>query len=198
MTPGGGGLPRPTWLAAPGFEYVGPLAFDLYDARVVRHHYVDAVGRRICRQLIVQLEGFPVGSGRTYRWQVEHPVRLGGVDHEHGVYAWSVSAESRAEPTAEVARTADFLTQNGLEQGDGQLMSRFARVVGEARRREVIVFYQEELADLGLEVGEVAEDDGRLRPERAALGEEITARSLTALEVAELGPVDEELARLED
>jgi hypothetical protein len=189
------GVARPDWLSAPGFGYVGPVAFELYDARVVRHHYVDAEDGRVRRQLIVQLEGFPQGSDRSYRWQVEHPLRLGGIDHEHGVYAWSVASEVRSDPLAEVARSAAFLADHGYEQGDGQLMARFARVVGTTRQCEVIVFYQEDLADLGLAMHDVADEDGDLRPQWARLGEEVTARSLAAFEVADLARADEELVR---
>jgi hypothetical protein len=178
-------LSRPDWLVVPGFDYVGPIGFDLHGARVVRHHYVDAAAGGLRRQLIAQLEAFPADSGRHYRWQVEHPLRLGGLEHEHGVYAWGVAAFTRADPEAEVARTARFLAEHDYAQGDGQLMSRFARVVGEARQREVIVFYQEDLAQLGLRLDEIADEEGNLRPETAELADEVTARSLAAFKVVD-------------
>lgn len=182
-------LTRPAWLSAPELSYVGTIGFDLHGARVVRHHYVepfpdpDTEPRTVRRQVIVQLEAFPADSGRCYRWQVKSPLLLGGIEHEHGVYAWSVAAFSRADPEAEVMRTSRFLEEHGYAQGDGQLMSRFARVVGEARQREVIVFYQEDLAHLGYELGEVADEQGDLRPDKVQLAAEVTARALASMQV---------------
>src|SRR5690349_1047535 len=126
------------------FDYVGDLTFAMPPSQVRRCVFVESVDGDVRRQLILQFEEL-VEAGRTYRWAVTNPLTLGGGSFQHDVYVWSVAQDIARAPGTEVDRTTAFLTRNRLVQDDGQLMSRFARVLGSERRRELIVFYQEAL-----------------------------------------------------
>jgi hypothetical protein len=55
-----------------------------------------------------------------------------------------------AEPDAKIARAVAFLGRQGLRLEDEQLVARFARVIGDDRRHEFIIFYNEPLAATGM------------------------------------------------
>jgi hypothetical protein len=61
-------------------------------------------------------------------------------------------------------------------------MSRFARVVGEEKRFELIIFYIEDVQAKGFSLAQVSEDGG-LREAYAYLGKEIGERALGAFSI---------------
>ena len=153
------------WTAS--LQYVGALRFDLKGIACVERQVFAAVEKgRIGRLFIVQFESILDTSDEVYRWKVRTPVSLDGVPYQHNVFAFDTATEMRAEPEAETARTDAFLKAHGLALDDALVMSRFARVVGEDRRRELLFFYMEPLPP---GVGRVADfADGRPARRRSA------------------------------
>lgn len=124
--------------------YVGALRFDLKGVACVERQVFAAVEKgRIRRLFIVQFESILDASDEVYRWNVRTPVVLGGVPYQHNVFAFDTEAAIREEPEAETAKTGAFLRARGLALDRELVMSRFARVVGADRRRELIFFYME-------------------------------------------------------
>jgi hypothetical protein len=56
-------------------------------------------------------------------------------------------------------------------------MSRFARIVGVARRHEIILFYLENVSATGHTLAEISED-GDIRPAYQSIANRLVARSL--------------------
>jgi hypothetical protein len=128
---------------SPEFEYVGSFVFDLAaGARVDRHVFAD--GSPSPRRLIVvQFEAFLPGVDDHYRYALRDPARIGGEIYGRSSGVLSVREERAASPDAEIARTADYLASRALAFGDRHAVARFARIVGDDRRQEILVFYHE-------------------------------------------------------
>jgi len=127
----------------PELAYLGAVHFVLKNvARVERHHFVDAlpVPRRL---VIVQFEAFLAGVDDHYRYALRDPTTLGGASWGRTSGTLRVSEERAADPDAEMARSARYLEEHGASLGDAHAVARFARIVGDDRRREVLIFYHE-------------------------------------------------------
>lgn len=172
---------RPVLRVRPGagFRYLGSHPFRIRDvAGGERHVFADIDGSRVRRLLLLQFEGFLDGVDDTYNYRITNPVVLGGETYNQNVYLFS----SRGDLAPEGVATKAFLERHGLVWPDEQMMSRFVRVVDAARRHELIIFYDENVADAGHTLAEIA-DDGGIRPAFAPIAESLTARSLRAFTV---------------
>lgn len=176
-------LPALRLRVAPPFHYLGHFEFDLKGiAHVERHVFAETRGRQIRRMIVLQFEGFLPSSTEVYRYPIINPIALGGFPYRHNVYVFNAAEAAHSDPGAEPAHMEAFLREQGLTQEEEQIMSRFARIVGDDRRHELIVFYFENLADIGHKLAEVSVN-GDLRPEFATLGDSVTQRSLKSFAV---------------
>jgi len=168
----------------PAFIFVGILSFVLKEiALVERVIFVDNQNSETTRLFIVQFEGGLDSVDLTYKFRITNPIKLGGHDYHHGVYIYSNAESVRETPGAESDRTTQFLQERGYIHDDGLAMSRFARIVDDAHRHEIIIFYQETLKSLKLSLDEYAQ----LTPEqRQAFEHELTERSLRNFQVTDL------------
>jgi hypothetical protein len=177
------GLPPFRMRVPPAFRYLGHFEFDLADiAHVDRHVFVEASGNRIGRMIVLQFEAILPTSSEEYRYRITNPIPLAGVPYRHNMNVFSLEGEIADNPDAELAHTRGFLQSKGLELPDEQVVSRFARIVGEARKHELLIFYHENLADLGHQAREMS-SDGTMSPALAAAADSVKQRSLDALMV---------------
>ena len=157
-----------------GFRYLGAHPFRIRDvAGGERHVFVDAAGGRVRRLLLLQFEGYLDGVEGGYHYGVTNPVTLGWETYNQNVYLFS----SRGDLAPEGIATRAFLERNGLDWQDEQMMSRFVRTVDPARRHELIIFYNENVADAGYRLADIS-DDGAVRAAFRPVAESLTARSL--------------------
>lgn len=171
----------------PAFTYAEALTFDLKGiARVERHHFVDLDGRQVRRMLLLQFEGFLPDNTKTYKYAITNPVRLGGLTYRQDIFVFSVAAEIIEEPEAELAHTARLLTKQGYTGEDTLMMVRYATILGDDRRNEFLIFYLENVSTIGHSLAEISTGNA-LRPEFAALGEALAARSLASFSIED-GP----------
>jgi hypothetical protein len=140
--------------------------------------FADLDGRRVRRLLLLQFEGYLDGVHGAYHYRMTNPVSLGGDAYNQNVYLFS----SEDDPAPEGIATRAFLERQGLEWPDEQMMSRFVRTVGAARRQELIVFYNENVADAGYRLSDIA-DEGAIRPAFQPVADALTARSLRAFTI---------------
>lgn len=168
----------------PAFEFVGILSFVLKEiALVERIIFAHRISSKTTRLFIVQFEGILDGVDFTYKYQTTNPITLGKYEYQHGVYMYSNDESVRESPGAESDRTTQFLHARGYIHDDGLAMSRFARIVDDAHRHEIIIFYQETLLSMGLSL----EIYDRLSPEeQQAIGQALTERSLRNFRVTDL------------
>jgi len=166
------------------FEFVGVLSFILKEiALVERVIFADRQSSRTTRLFIVQFEGILDGVDFTYKYQTTSPITLGKYDYQHGVYMYSNAESVRESPGAESDRTTQFLQDRGYDHDDGLAMSRFARIVDDARRHEIIIFYQETLSSMGLSLERY---DRLSSEEQQAIGKALSGRSLRNFQVTDL------------
>ena len=164
----------------PSLVYLGDSSFEIKGlALAERHYFVDADARRVRRMLVVQFEGFLPSNDEVYRYPLPDPVLLGGETFGSWVYGFSVDAATAPE----LADTLEVLSAQGLELEDEQIFARFARIVGDDARHEVLVFYHENVRDLGYSLGELCED-GVVRPQFANVAEALEKRALASFSVA--------------
>ena len=168
----------------PTFEYVGTLSFVLKEiAAVERVIFADRQSSRTTRLFIVQFEGILDGVDFTYKYQTTDPIKLDRYDYQHGVYMYSNDKSVRESPGAESDRTTQFLQDREYSHDDGLAMSRFARIVDEAHRHEIIIFYQETLSSMGLSLERY---DRLSSEEQQVIGQALTERSLRNFQVTDL------------
>ena len=139
---------------------------------------MDTDGRRVRRLLLLQFEGYRDGVEGSYQYRITNPVLLGGETYNQNVYLFS----SRGDLAPEGMATRAFLERHDLDWPDQQMMSRFVRTVNLARRRELIIFYDESMDDAGYTLVQIG-DDGGIRPPYRAVAESLTARSLRAFTI---------------
>jgi hypothetical protein len=132
-------------------KHVGNLHFDLNKvAHVERVIFVDADQERIKRMFIVQFEGFLEGVNASYNYPLHNPLTLGKHTYGSDLFLRDVAEYIRKNPAAEQARTTAFLKEKGYQHADMQMMARFCRIVGDAKRHEILLFYFENADVAGL------------------------------------------------
>ena len=65
---------------------------------------------------------------------------MGGEIWGSWIFCYSIARELVDEPGAESADTVEHLRPHGLELEDEQVMVRYARIVGDDARNEVLIF----------------------------------------------------------
>jgi hypothetical protein len=169
----------------PTFEYVGILSFVLKEiALVERVIFAERQASKTTRLFIVQFEGILEGVDFTYKYPTTNPITLGNYSYQHGVYMYSNAESVREAPGAESDRTTQFLGERGYVHEDGLAMSRFARIVDDARRHEIIIFYQEILSSLGHSLETYSQLS---REKQQSIDQSLTERSLQNFQVTDLG-----------
>ena len=125
-------------------RYIGWFTFELKNvAQVERHVFVETKGVLVGRMLVLHFESFfPRVDGR-YRYTLTNTRELGGELYGRSAELLSLREELAESPEAEMAHTTSFLEGHGLALPDRQAVARFARVIGEDRRSELLIFYHE-------------------------------------------------------
>ena len=161
------------------FRYLGSNPFRIRElAAGERHVFADLDGRRVRRLRLLPFEGYLDGVDGAYHYRRTNPVTLDGEAYNQNVYLLS----SKGDLAPEGIATRAFLERQGLEWPDEQMMSRFVRTVDAARRHELIVFYNESVAEAGYRLSAIA-DDGAIRPGFQSVADALTARSLGAFTI---------------
>jgi hypothetical protein len=134
-------------------EYVGRLQFVLYniaEADIFVFAEGDE-GRRLKRWLVVQFEGFLDGNSHTYNYAMPARIALGSHEYMVDDYADNLNRMMAEEPAdSDGAHVAALLRKEGYTLPEDAIWSRFVRAIGEARRKELLIIYTEDLAALGL------------------------------------------------
>ena len=174
---------------APELRYIGKIEFDLKEtAHVERYHFVATDGSRVTRMLVLQFGEMQPQTDEVYRWSVKKPKSIGDNVYQFSTFVFSVAKASEKEPEAEVARTQAMLRDKQLELEDQLAVARFARVIGEDRRREFIIFYSEPLGAMSRQLEEVVSGEEDSSPAFANLSDAITERALASFSITDSAP----------
>lgn len=176
-------LPKVRIAVDKSLKYLGKLDFNLRNiAAGERYVWAEVDGKRVTRMFIVQLEGFLPHVKEQYRFKTRTPVKLGRETYSHNLWFYNDEESRKADPPGEPVYTAKFLAERGLSHDVDLMMWRFARIVGEDRRNEIILFYWENLRDHGLSARDFP-DEEPVTAEQKKLGEEFYQRSREAFSV---------------
>ena len=130
----------------PRLESIGALQFDLKQvARVQRHVFAsrDEQGAP-ARLLIIQFESMLPGAKGAYTFGLENATRLGAHEYQTQTGFFNFDEAAAARPGAEAEHTKAFLEGKGWNvTGQDFVVARYARIVDERKRSEIIVFYYE-------------------------------------------------------
>ena len=127
----------------PELRYVGSHLFELRGLAVVERHIFVEGASDVVRMLVVHFEAFLAGVDDLYRYALHDTRVLGGEGYGRMASVMSLRAEIEESPGAEMAHTQEFIRSKGLRIGDRHAVARYARIVGEDRRKEVLIFYHE-------------------------------------------------------
>jgi hypothetical protein len=144
--------PKLTIAIDSSLRFIGSFGFDIRDAAHAERFIfsdVDAQGavHRLC---VVQFENMlPQHPGSYDEPKQKERVRLGPFEFQQAVGIYSFAAAIAAKPGAEAERTRDFLGEKGLSIEGDLLVARFETLTDDQRRKELILFYWEDLTTAG-------------------------------------------------
>lgn len=142
------------------FEFVGRHPFAIRQvAAGERFVFVKAETRRIQKLLIVQFEGFLPGVDDFYRYDLTGKPIVAGLPFRSNGYAFNIVESAAANPESESAATYPFLEDKGFSVPDELMMWRSLTVADKARRKEMIIFYLEDVKAAGLALANLYVDD---------------------------------------
>ena len=169
--------PRIRLVVDPTLTYLGATELEIGGiALAERHHWVDARDGRVRRLLVAQFEHFLPTPHEHYQYRLPDPVTLAGITFGRWTFGYRL-ADAGAPETAD---SLAFLATHGLHLEEEQLMARYATILGEAARHELLIFFHEPVRRLGHALRALVGEDGALRAEHAAVGTELHARARRA------------------
>lgn len=152
--------PRLAIKPAVDFEFVGRHPFRIRDvAAGERFVFVDADEDRAERLLLVQFEAFLPGVDNFFRYDLSSSPVVAGYPFRSNGFAFDLSESRRRDPRNESSLTADFLEERGLALPDQWMMWRSLTVPDPERRSEIIFFYVEDVASVGLTLDDLYQDE---------------------------------------
>lgn len=164
---------------------VGILNFPLKNvAQVERYVYArHGEDKRIQRLFIAQFEAYLPGAKGAYTFQVINPTRLGNFDYQTDTGVYNFAERIAANPGAEPEVTKALFDRSGLKVDDDYLVARYARITDAVdKRHELILFYFENLRDLGFTRAQL-ESNGNRTPEAEKVFREFAERAVRSFKV---------------
>ena len=168
------------------FEYVGRHTFKIRDvAAGERFVFVDAEASQIKRLFLVQFEGFLPEIDAYYRYNLSASPVVAGYPFRSKGYAFDIVDSIAASPVSESAATYPFLEENGYEVPQQWMMWRSLTVVDDAKKKELIIFYVEDVASTSLSLDEFYVND-EASDGWAEIQKGLESRANASFELAEL------------
>lgn len=142
------------------FEFVGRHPFTIRDvAAGERFVFVQAEDHQVQKLLMVQFEGFLPGVDDFYRYDLAGKPVVASYPFRSNGYAFNIVESITANPKSESAATYPFLESKGFSVPDELMMWRSLTVADEARNKEMIIFYLEDVKSTGLALADFYVDD---------------------------------------
>ncbi|MFT5501347.1 MAG: hypothetical protein ACI88G_001484 [Woeseiaceae bacterium] len=142
------------------FEFVGRHLFTIRDvAAGERFVFVQAEDHQVQKLLMVQFEGFLPGIDNFYRYDLSGMPVVANYPFRSNGYAFNIVEAIIANPKSESAATYPFLESKGYSVPEELMMWRSLTVADEARSKEMIIFYLEDVKSAGLTLADLYVDD---------------------------------------
>jgi hypothetical protein len=169
----------------PRLLYVGSFPFDI-DGIAGGYRFVWGEvdkGKHLLRTFIIQKEGFYPSSGDSYNYQAPNLITLGNHAYQHNVFVADDEREIREHPGHEPDVTQKFLRGKGYDWDTQLVMSRFARIVDDAKKNEIIFFYTENLSAYTTKSANDLDSGGANEELKQKIKREVDANSMRAFKV---------------
>jgi len=170
---------------ADGFTYLGAFPFTIAGiAGGERHVWVDAgKDKRIRRMFILQFEGYFEGTGRRYNYTPRNVTKLGENDYNSNGFFYRDADLFKEKPGTEAELTRKFVEDKGYTLDAEQVLYRFYRSLPDDHRNEFLIFHIEPMADLGIAMKDVTENQDTEREKGlVAAARERALKAFTILE----------------
>ncbi len=129
------------------FTYIGRHSIKISDvAAGERLVFADMQAGKAKRLFIIQFEGFLPGIDNEYRYNLTTSPVVAGYPFRSNAYAFDFAKSIADNPGLESAATASFLSEKGITTPQQLMMWRSLTVVSDEKRKEMIVFYMEDLS----------------------------------------------------
>jgi hypothetical protein len=164
--------------------YVGRLLINLFDlAEAEIYVFAEADEGRLKRWLTVHFEGYYDTNSYSYDYRMPGRATLGANEYLYDDRATDLR-EAQIRPGSDWEAVTNLLKEKGFTFPNETIRTRYVRMLGEDRRREILVIYTEDLQPLGLTAGEISGDEGLL-PEYAVVAKELHERAAAAFKILE-------------
>ncbi len=117
--------------------------------------FADLQKSEVKRLFIVQLEGFLPGIDNEYRYNLTTSPVVAGYPFRSNAYAFDFAKSIIDSPGLESAATGRFLSENGIATPKQLMMWRSLTVVSEDKRKEIIIFYMEDLSAYNMSLKDI-------------------------------------------
>jgi len=177
--------PKLTLTLTPTFQYIGSFDFDIKAVAGGTRYIWGQVDhdKHLRRVFIVQTEGYYPGKPGAYPAEPPNAVAIAGDAYQHNVWIYDNDLNARKNPGNESERTAAFMVSHGFAWESQLVMSRFGRATDTERKRELILFYFENLKDHSAK--SVADFSGKTEtPEAKKILDAVDANSRAAFTIA--------------
>lgn len=171
---------------AESFNYVGEHVITIADIGAgERFVFVDAADDRIRRLFIVQFEGFLPGVDDEFRYDLSNSPVVANYPFRSNGYAFDLVKSITANSAGEAAATNSFLTAAGFVIPQQWMMWRSLTVADKARRKEMIIFYVEDVASVSLTLSDLYQNDSAT-PAWVDIQKDLEARANNAFRITTL------------
>jgi hypothetical protein len=139
-------------------QYVGADRWVLYDmADCELHAFVEADGQKNVQRLYwVQFEGYlPTKPELEHKYDSPRHAKIGGVDFY--VDTWVRPNDDKIQPGSDREHIEALIRAKGYRMPAGMMYVRLVHLLDAQKRKELMIIYGENLADIGLTAAELRE-----------------------------------------
>lgn len=163
-------------------RYLGAERWDLYGIADCELHLfaeADATGQ-VKRLYWIQFEGYLPDNTHRYDYSPDEPVTFAGLPFHQRTYVGPTSHTPRTGSDGE--RVRQMLARAGYRLAPEVMNVRLVHLLDDARRKELMFIYGEDLALTGKSVGELKDGD-TFRPEWAEVEKGLVARAMSRIKL---------------
>lgn len=163
-------------------RYLGAERWDLYGiADCELHLFVEADHHKQVKRLYwIQFEAYLPDNSHTYDYSGDEPVTFAGLPFRQRTHVGTTDNTPRAGSDGE--RVRQMLARAGYRLAPEVMNVRLVHLLDEARRKELMFIYGEDLAQSGKSVADLKDGDA-LRPEWKEVEKGLTDRAMTRIKL---------------
>jgi hypothetical protein len=163
-------------------RYLGAERWDLYGiADCELHLFVEADDtRQVTRLYWIQFEGYLPDNTHTYDYSSDESVTFAGLPFHQRTHAGPTSNTPRAGSDGE--RVRQMLARAGYRLAPEAMNVRLVHLLDDARRKELMFIYGEDLAASGKTVAQIKDGD-TYRPEWKAVEKGLVERAMSRIQL---------------